>query len=218
MASLTSPLSSTHQRFLQRLLASHVLTDEAATDLWDNLNGQEEGDNSLPLSEINKQLTAGFGLEIGTIKLHSVKYHTIINQHGDENKDIRDSMTEFNPHERAYIRAVLEKIVVASTSNDDDDDEDGGVTRMDLINLRTSITKPYTMPTIEQVTQVLDKLVDEGWLLVVASGAGGGGDRRKSRMSEAYELGPRTYLELSEFLVDVGYPKDGLPQFIYHRA
>jgi hypothetical protein len=36
-------------------------------------------------------------------------------------------------------------------------------------------------------------------------------------MKAEYQIGPRSYLELSTLLTDFGMPKDDLPQMIFHR-
>ena len=71
-----NPLSRGQQLFLQRLLASHVFSDDEAQELFDEINADEElggrgmgRDLSQCLGIINASLTSGFGLEVRTIAL-----------------------------------------------------------------------------------------------------------------------------------------------------
>lgn len=101
---------------------------------------------------------------------------------------------------------------------------------------------------IAQAEMVLRLLVEEGWLVQVAPPSLGGGknadeddekdddedeegnnDRRKKRRARSnksstkkggtfYGIGPRTFMELGDFLLKAGLPADRLPQSILHRA
>ena len=209
--STTTPLPPSHQKFLQRLLSCHALTEQDANEIWQQYNNNNNDNAKIPFGAMNAQLTAGFGLEICSIKLQGTKYHTLINQHADKMSELAFDH-EFTPHQRAYIRAVLERLVVAHTANDEEEQEEG-VSRMDLINLRTTISKPFTMPSIQDATDTLDRLLDEHWLMLSINSS-----KKRQSMAQLYDLGPRTYLELSSLLVDLGYPKEDLPQFLLYRS
>jgi len=71
------PLSSGQQRFLQLLLARHVLSDAEAQNLYAALSRQAQAAGEAPLGRslehclgvINDSLSAGFGMEIRTVSL-----------------------------------------------------------------------------------------------------------------------------------------------------
>ena len=195
----TEPLTRGQQMFLQRLLACHVLNDEDAKQLHEELNDTRSKSLEQSLGIMNQQLSAGFGLEVATVNLKGTRYHAIINPHSDDVAKASFSHV-FTPHEKAYIRAVLEKLVETQTSP-----------RMDLINLRTKLQDPYKMILVSAAEHCLDSLLEEHWLVTESSG------RRKS-MSAEYQLGPRAFLELSSLLIDFGMPKEELPQFMFHRS
>mmetsp|Transcript_23462 Transcript_23462/g.42578 ORF Transcript_23462/g.42578 Transcript_23462/m.42578 type:complete len:200 (+) Transcript_23462:94-693(+) len=197
---ITEPLTRGHQLFLQRLLAAHVMTDDDAKKLHEELNDTRCKTLEQSLEVMNKQLSAGFGLEVATVNLNGTRHHAIINPHSDDGIAKASFSTIYTPHERAFIRLMLEKIV-----------EEDACTRMDLINLRLNLKDPYKQIPIDAAEYCIDSLISECWLTPKSQ------DRRKS-MNAEYELGPRTYLELSSLLTDsFGMPKDELPQMIFHR-
>jgi len=103
---------------------------------------------------------------------------------------------------------------------------EGTMSRMDMINLRTELKGPHKDKlTISQVERIIDTLEVERWLVPAPSFGGGktpnGRKRRKSSGNKTTELtwlqiGPRTYMELPEFLSEIGLEKGRLPQFISH--
>lgn len=72
-----NPLSTPQQRFLQRLLASHVMVDGDLQDLWHEIQDSEAAttreylgrDLNDTLSIINRSLKPAFGLEIRSVSL-----------------------------------------------------------------------------------------------------------------------------------------------------
>ena len=185
--------------FLQRLLASHILSDDDAKKLHEDLNDTRSNSLEQSLRIMNKQLSAGFGLEVATVNMHGKRYHAIINPHSDTIAKASFSHL-FTPHEKAFIRACLETLV-----------EKDKCPRADLINLRMKLQDPFKSITMDAADHCLDMLLEEQWLITEAT------QRRKS-VSAVYELGPRTYLELSSLLVEFGMPKEDLPQLIFHQS
>ena len=197
---ITEPLTRGHQLFLQRLLAAHVMNDEEAKKLHEELNDTRSKSLEQSLVIMNEQLSAGFGLEVATVNIQGTRYHSIVNLDADDAIAKASFSHVYTPHERAFIRIVLEHLV-----------ETEKAPRMDLVNLRQKLTDPYKPITIDAAEYCIDSLLEEFWL-VPASDA----DRRKSMKAE-YQIGPRSYLELSTLLTDFGMPKDDLPQMIFHR-
>jgi hypothetical protein len=185
--------------FLQRMLASHVMSDDDAKKLHEELNDTRSKSLEQSLGIMNTQLSNGFGLEVATVNLEGKRYHAIINPHDDSIAKASFAHI-FTPHEKAFIRACLELLVV-----------EGKRPRADLINLRMKLQDPFKNISMDAAEHVLDTLFDEHWLVTEAT------QRRKS-VSAVYELGPRTYLELTSLLVEFGMPKEDLPQFIFHRS
>lgn len=199
----TKPLSRGQQCLLQRLMAAHVLSDSQAIDLFDKLNDSHCNSLEECWKEVNTQLTQGFGLEVATVSLGGTRYHAIVNLHPDD--IAKQCFPMFNPHQRAFVRKVLDTIVVQS-----DGRPDGAVPRMDLVNLKTQLGEPYKVLGLSEAEKCLDDLLDEKWLVVK------GNENRRCSMSQEYSLGPRTFLELSHLLKDFGL--EDLPQFIFHRV
>jgi hypothetical protein len=223
------PLSRGQQLLLQRLMAAHILTDDQARDLFQELSS--EMDEKFPSLErcfgsINQQLTKGFGLEIMTVVMDAApaaagggtgaravkkeKFHAVINVHDDEVAKQAFS-SHMNAHERALIRLIVEKLV----------DEGRPTDRKTLINLRLELEEPYKL-TLGQSEHCVELLLDEQWLVVApadndGTDAAGSGRRRRESMQAKLQLGPRMYLELSHLLMSLGMGQDELPQFIFHR-
>jgi len=107
---------------------------------------------------------------------------------------------------------------------------EGSMSRMDLINLRTELSGPHKDKlSISSVEHMIDKLETEKWLIPAPSLRGeespdGRQVRRKnsSRRTDGdagptwLQIGPRTYMELPDFLCELGMNKHQLPQLIYH--
>ena len=217
------PLARGQQLMLQRLLAAHVLSDDQAKTLYQELRQGDDNDASQQdpqsleeaFQEINAQLTKAFGLEVATVSMSlddkttttnrpkHTKYHAIINQHADAVAKQAFSHS-FNPHERSMIRLILEKLVT--------DGVDTPCQRKDLVNLRAELVEPYKL-TLQGAEHVVETLVQEQWLVVSESAT----QSRRDSMQATLQLGPRSYLELSHLLTDLGLPQEELPQFIFHR-
>ena len=258
-------LPLTYQLLLQRLTAAHVLSESQFVELWDEIResqaSQTHSDESIQqiVSRINKSLKPGFGMEIRSIsfrlrgssdsldeeglegKTTRSKYFAVVNSTRDDVSTALASKLTKSPHELAYIRLILEKIVESSNQellqeqeeekeNEEENSDDerkkrrrlnrtrgigciASLSRMDLINLRTELTGHHQNKlTIQQSDNCLASLEAEGWLVECIKGS-----RRKSMGgSSNLQLGPRAYMEFPEFLVKVGLERDHLPQFILH--
>jgi len=249
------------------------------------------------LGIINASLVPAFNLEVGTVSLpppydmdeddqqqqqqmsssqspggrkraHLIKYHAIVNRSNDGNAQMHAfPLSRGGPHEMAYFRMALEKIVergvelLEEESNNNADGNGvgcpGSLSRMELINLRTEMDGNHRDKlTIRQTECALEVLEEEGWLARVAPPAeddsdddddkkededdddeeGPGrprrkrkkrpssrsstpssrGNRRKSLKGTFYGVGPRSFIELGEFLQNAGLPGDRMPQSILH--
>jgi len=150
------------------------------------------------------------------------------------------------PHQMAYFRLVIEKIVEKGIEVLDEGNNSsaavgcpGAMNRMELINLRTDMTGSHKDKlSILQTEQALETLENEGWLVRVAppdeeeddedsdDDEGGMSKKRKKRSSSKrmslkgtfYGIGPRSFMELGDFLQKVGLPADRMPQSILHRV
>jgi len=162
---MSDPLPRGQQIFLQRLMASHTMTDDEARTLLQKLAEQDGEDvdgnagamdstTTISLTKcfesINEQLKPSFGLEIvtmidpyNTTNNKSKKIHAVIDAIGS---DDRIAAHTSYPHicgyqERVFFRAILQKIV--------DNINDGKCTtnRSTLINLRTETTTTTSTTT-----------------------------------------------------------------------
>jgi Nse1 non-SMC component of SMC5-6 complex len=196
---MTDPLPRPQQLFLQRLMASHSMTDEEALQVWNELD-EEETDLTACLRSINKQLVKGFGLEIVTMVGEGGKIrHAVINQHADEVAKGSFS-TAVDPNHRFYIRLVLEALT------------EGPSVRSTLINLRTELQEPLKLD-LDKADKCIQQLLEEHWLTLDTDAT----QQRRESMNAKIQLGPRAFLEMSSLLTDLGYPKEDLPQFVFHR-
>lgn len=264
------PLTHPQQLFLQRILASHTLTDAATQKIWDEIH-TTTGERRSPcpslkdtLSVINQSLKPGFNLEIRSISLAlkrdegntsrgrtNTMYHAIVNCEADHTNS---SLTK-TPHDLAFIRLILERLIESCSEQDDEsevedqeDQEDQTtssagkrprqekstssgqrgmmgcedyISRMDLINLRTELSGPHKDKlSISQAELVIDKLEEETWLVPAPSRGGirspEGRQVRRKDSSGGLQIGPRTYMELSDFLHEIGMDKHRLPQIILY--
>ena len=160
--------------------------------------------------DINQQLTKGFGLEIATVVLDRKKYHSIINSHADEVSKLSFEK-HFDAHDRQFILLVLQHLVDKHPSVTGEDS--AGVPRKDLYNLRGDLKEPYKL-NLQAAEHVVESLVQQQWLRFSTDDEG---DRRSSYQT-TLELAPRSYLELSHLLVDMGISQEDLPQFLFHRV
>mmetsp|Transcript_5295 Transcript_5295/g.11483 ORF Transcript_5295/g.11483 Transcript_5295/m.11483 type:complete len:336 (+) Transcript_5295:176-1183(+) len=327
------PLSNSQKLFLQRLLVSHVLTDERAQRLYESIKAgfanvvpsqevddeeDEEGSSGRTnidhgymgndfahcLGIINASLVPAFNLEIATVSLPPpynadnpdndeqqqqtspaggsggrggrkspggrkrqalTKYHAIVNRSNDAiARNHAFPLNRGGPHEMAYFRLVIEKLVESGLGLLEEHSSNGVVgsvgcpgslNRMELINLRMDMEGDHEGKlTIAQVESALDVLEEEGWLVRAAPPAeedsdddedendnddnddddeeedarpkrrkrasrkSSKGNRRKSLKGTFYGIGPRSFMELGEFLQKTGLPGDRMPQSILHRV
>ena len=99
-----------------------------------------------------------------------------------------------------HRRAVLQHLVENSTAS-----------RADLINLKNSL-KDNTNYTLEMAETCVNSMFRDHWIVSVS----GSGKRRQSMQAKA-ALGPRTYVELSDLLVDqFEMDHEQLPQQIFY--
>jgi len=131
------PLSLSQQKFLQLLLASHVMTDSQCQKLYkeicseapdDSQEGDSDGDDDYDMGDnmedcigtINKSLEPAFGLEIRTIAMtivnnnagqrnKTIRYHAVCNRISGTSLDTWVGCHK-SPHEIAYLRVLLEHI------------------------------------------------------------------------------------------------------------
>ena len=178
---------------------------------------------------INRQLKPGFGLEIVTLvdttRGGNAKYHhAVVNTTADE---IAKKETVFskswNPHERAFVRLVMRTLVDQNDDDEDDDDEDEdnsnkkkasviSIRRADLINLRSDLEGGFKL-TLDQATRVIGILLEEKWLRTSALTD----KNRRESVQAKIELAPRSYMELSHYIMGLGLAAEKLPQFVFHR-
>ncbi|CAB9509665.1 expressed unknown protein [Seminavis robusta] len=199
---MTDPLPLGQKLFLQKLAAVHTMTDETAQEFLDQFDPDDMQCDCVDdcLTSINKQLTVGFGMEIVTmVDKDGNKFHALINQHADQVAKESFGST-YDADTRYFVRQVLESLV------------EGPSVRSTLINLRTKLQPPLKLD-IDKADQCIENLLDEHWL----QRDDGDNKRRRDSMNAKIELGPRAFLELSVLLMDMGFPQDDLPQFLFHR-
>jgi Ca2+-dependent lipid-binding protein len=206
----TQTLARSQQLMLQRLMARHILEDTEAKQIFAGVQKvltQDDDHSQMTLekcfAEVNQQLTKGFGLEIATVVLNQTKYHAVINSHADEVSK-RSFEQHFDAHDRQFIQQVLAHLVESDTGS--------GIPRKDLYNLRSDLKDPYKM-TLQGAEHVVETLLQENWLRNSLDQP----ENRRESMQATLELAPRTYLELSHLLVELGIQQDQLPQFLFHR-
>lgn len=164
----TEPLPRGQQLLLQRLMASHCIAGEEATEIFGSLvaNGKEfmgsdqnednQDDDSLFMGpginnpqeafvSINRQLKPGFGLEIVTMVDTTGKrakyYHAVVNTAADKvAKSANIFAKSWNPHERAFVRQVI-GLLVEQQDEDDEEEEDAESTSKNKTNSVTGIQK-----------------------------------------------------------------------------
>ncbi len=151
-----------------------------------------------------------------------------------------------NPHELALFRLIIERLVEMSAEDaqdqDSSNDDDGSsrkrrrmgtglgsqavLSEMQMINLRTELTGAHLGKlTIEQVQNMLELFVAQGWFVAAVNPNGdrssndttpSSSSRRKKNKMKYFQLGPRAYLEFSDFLRKAGMERELLPQFLIH--
>lgn len=137
-----------HQLLLQRLTAAHVLNESQFTELWNEVSeSQASQQNPLgrtlqqTVSLINKSIKPGFGMEIRSISFllrgseegsendvddstTPTKYYAVVNCNGDNVATSMASKLTKSPHELAFLRLILEKLVESSNQQLDQDNEE----------------------------------------------------------------------------------------------
>eukprot|EP01082_Thalassiosira_pseudonana_P013908 g11839.t1 g11839 contig6:697773-698823(-) len=277
MTASIRPLSNSQKLFLQRLMVAHVLTDNDAKNLYNNIrdnfsdvdvpaNADEEEDDD-DNNNINNRDESYMGTTFDNYtsaestpnsrrkKPALIKYHAIINRSNDTHaKNYASPLvtaTGGGSHELAYFRLIFEKLIdkgndiIQSGSATTSVGCPGVMNRMDLINARTDLEGAHNGKlTVCQTEEALEMLIGEGWLVEMAepgeddeqSDNGEGGDeeedppkkkhkrkaaasnnRRKSMKGTYYGIGPRSYMELGEFLKGVGFDGERMPQLILNR-
>ena len=208
MVASTQPLAREQQLLLQRIMASHCIHHQDAQRMFKELrvpnNSVEEA-----FETINRQLTKGFGLEIATVVMDKTKYHAVINIRNDE---VAGNAFEahYNPHERALVRKILEKL---APNTDEEDQTSVAVAKKDLINLRNELEDPYKITSVAHAQHVVEMMLDEQFLRVATTSS-----QRRESLQTLVELAPRAYLELSTYLSEIGVPTEVMPQFLFHRS
>lgn len=140
------PLSSQQQLFLQRFLASHVLTNHEAQSLYDEIlqrhddddddqqndHKQQEQRNELgrdvnhTLSRINRSLKPAFRLEIKSVNMAlplPKNYHNNNNDDDGHNNDDDDDNDDDNNHSSTQDKHTKPKSIVYHTIVNCDSDE-----------------------------------------------------------------------------------------------
>ena len=135
------------------------------------------------------------GLEIVTmIGDDGEKYHAMVDRNACE--VAKKSFPKLDAHVRAYTRLVIESLADAPS------------VRSTLINLRNDMKEPLKMD-LDGADNCIQSLLDEHWLVL--------DQKKKGTDMQKIKLGPRAFLELTPLLTDAGYPKEDLPQFLFHR-
>jgi hypothetical protein len=203
------------------------------------------------LGVINVSLKAAFNLEICTVYLPPpydpdattssnerpkspalIKYHAVVNKSNDSHaKSCAAPLFHYGPHEMAYLRLILEKLIDRGNEMDVSVGCKGVMNKMDMINSRTDLEGAHANKlTIPQSEAALELFLMEKWLVEMAPPGEevtddeeedrpkkkrkSKGDRRKSLRGTYYGIGPRCFLELGEFLQGVGLPEERMPQTI----
>ncbi|KAL7549235.1 hypothetical protein ACHAWF_012509 [Thalassiosira exigua] len=228
----------------------------------EGLGSREEGSEGTPGSRTTK------GGRKAAAKQRLVKYHAVANRSSDgpARSHAFPPSRGGGPHEMAYYRLVLERLVERGAENLEraENTENrrgsgvgaaaasvgcpGALSRMELINLRVELEGAHKDKlSVAQTERALDVLEQEGWLARAAPppedddgddgddddeeeggrakrkrkkgrASSGGGSRRKSLRGTFYGVGPRSFVELGEFLQKAGLPAERMPQSILHRA
>lgn len=196
---------------------------------------------------INASLIPGFGMEIRTVVLPDVhsgskdkcRYHAVVNKQADEVAKEWGAFTK-TPHEIAYLKLILQRITESEPDVEEMDEEEnivkkkfkrgmgslGKMKKMELINLRSDLQDAHKQKiTIDGAEQALTAFIREGYLVHVPENANENDDnndknqKNSSRTGKMVQLGPRTYMELPEFMEKLlPRGKESLPQFILHGS
>ena len=221
-------LSSGEKQFIQRILAEQCMTKARAQEFWSRLaqKGKIEADNlDESLKKCNTQLQlAGMAIVGIPFSLPSPKdddndeenanapptmYLALVDKHrpamGDDEAPsatkiafVKSSLG--GPIAVNHRRAVLQHLVEHTTAS-----------RADLINLKNTL-KDNSNYTLDMAETCVNSMFRDHWIVSVS----GGGKRRQSMHAKA-ALGPRTFLELWDLLLDqFDMDRDQLPQQIFY--
>ncbi|CEF98738.1 Non-structural maintenance of chromosomes element 1 [Ostreococcus tauri] len=198
--STTKPLSLKQQCFLQALLSRGMMVVDDAEELYREIEEDSEA-NAFSKFWGDVAIALRFcDLNIRTVKYEDdgKTYMAVVNEGATE---VAKLATRLSPEEIALFRVTLDEILR------DDESADRGVEFMTALNYTELQPTQATRDGDTQLTQLekqtqtvqkmsktdkeaaLNQLVDERWLSRVD-----GGRRLK--------LGPRTFLELREFVLD----------------
>lgn len=209
--------------------------------IGDGIDIEDDGDNDYTSSRATSQSQS---------RQQQIIYHTIVNCDSDEvAKTAANPTFTKSPHEFAFLRLLLERFIEKDMSSDEhgaDADHSSSSTgkgcrssmsRIDMINLRLSLTGPHEGKlSIGQAENVLDLLEVQGWFVPASpppseadESMSSPGPSRRSRRSgpnrtngavgggaKYLQIGPRSYLEFPDFLIKVGLDNNKLPQFLVH--
>lgn len=222
------------QLFLQRLIASKIVSNTQAKSLYDSIfdDGEDKNNNNNKsldrcIATINKSLTKGFAFEIKTVSFPTARklYHCVVNKKPDKisEKNACSGITLLTPHTLAYLKLILGKMLDRMNNNntesgdDDDDDEQEGEKEqdwieIDLINLRNELPEQHKKKiNLEEAELALQCFKCEKLLVVNPSSGGRSGGRSGKRL----KIGPRVYMELPEFMTNfIG--EDDMPQLVVY--
>lgn len=126
-----------------------------------------------------------------------------------------------------YFRLVLSQFIEKESRKNPSDDLPvansrgsgcaSSLSRIELINVRNQLPDALkTKMTITQAEKALKVMEVEGWLVPSDDCSEDNRNRRSSTgsSSNSLQIGPRTYMELSDFLCDLGLERDQLPQIL----
>ena len=193
---MAEPLPRGQQLLLQRIMAAHCVTEDQANDIMESI-GDDMGGLTLVqcLRSINKGLQF-FELEIVTmIGDDGERFHALVNKRPCD--IAKQAFPQVDHNVRAYIRLVMEALV------------EGPCVRSTLVNVRGDLKDPLKLD-LDGADRCIQTLLEEHWLVQDSK-------RKGSDNYAKLKLGPRSFLELTHLLTDLGYPRDELPQLVYHR-
>ena len=213
------PLSLIQQQFLQRIISSKILTNTEARALYasiiesSNINSNESFEKCI--STINKSLTKAFKLEIKTISLDGKLYHCVINKKSDKisEKNGCIGLSNMTPHALAFLKLILSKMFQSKLGSnideedDDEDDNDGSMTEIDLINLKQELPDQHKKKiNLEDAELAIHTFKREKLLVYI---------RKKSSNEKRLTIGPKVYMELSDFVKNFIGEND-MPQLVIY--
>ena len=167
-------------------------------------------------------------------KKTKARYHAVVNKNADEISKQWATCTKTS-HEIAYMKLVLQRIAESEQNSSRMDKQRGlGSTgkmhKIDLINLKNELEDVHKQKiTLHVAEKVILNCCEEGWLIPSFRTENGidieddniesDNTPRKRKSSEMLQIGPRSYMEIPEFLEKIlAGGKASLPQFIHHRG